>query len=58
MSSTEHGSCARWLADFFLASPQPIVFQSIKTPTWLIIAGFVCVVANSLPSYLVRANLA
>lgn len=32
---------------------QSIVFQSIASPSWLVITGYMCMVVNAVPSYLV-----
>lgn len=33
---------------------QGIVLQSVGRPTWLVIAGYSCMVVNAIPGYLVR----
>ncbi len=33
--------------------PQSIVLQSIGNPAWLVIAGYLCMVINAIPGYLV-----
>ncbi|KAL4421336.1 hypothetical protein ABPG75_010627 [Micractinium tetrahymenae] len=37
-------------------SVQAIVLQSISTPVWLVTAGYVCMVINAIPGYLVFAH--
>lgn len=34
--------------------PQSIVLQSIGRPVWLVTMGYLCMVLNAIPGYLVR----
>eukprot|EP00887_Chlorella_sp_A99_P002263 scaffold10.g2263.t1 len=40
----------------FGASVEPIVLASVGRPTWLVSAGYICMVLNAIPSYLVFAH--